>query len=77
MKNLKRGQPNENQVYNKGDLKELKVMDRKRTVESFEENAKHTNTPIEDLVVMLLSATEALTAITIQLLLTIKNKFIN
>lgn len=43
-----------NQVYNKGDLKELKVSIEKETVESFERMAKNTNTPIEDLVVIAL-----------------------
>lgn len=43
-----------NQVYNKGELKELKVMVEKDTVESFERMAEHTNTPIEDLVVIAL-----------------------
>lgn len=43
-----------NQVYNKGELKELKVMVEKETVESFERMAKNTNTPIEDLVVIAL-----------------------
>lgn len=43
-----------NQVYNKGELKELKVMVEKETVESFERMAKNTNTPLEDLVVIAL-----------------------
>jgi fructose-1,6-bisphosphatase/sedoheptulose 1,7-bisphosphatase-like protein len=43
-----------NQVYNDGDLKELKVMIEKDTVESFERMAKHTNTPVEELVVIAL-----------------------
>lgn len=43
-----------NQVYNKGELKELKVMVEKDTVESFERMAKNTNTPIEDLIVIAL-----------------------
>ena len=43
-----------NQVYNKGELKELKVMIEKETVESFENMAKNTSTPIQDLVVIAL-----------------------
>jgi fructose-1,6-bisphosphatase/sedoheptulose 1,7-bisphosphatase-like protein len=43
-----------NQVYNKGELKELKVNIDKHIVESFERMAKNTNTPIEDLVVIAL-----------------------
>ncbi len=41
-----------NQVYNKGELKELKVMIEKEIAETFERMAKHTNTPIEDLLVI-------------------------
>jgi len=40
------------QAYNKGELKELKVMIEKETMESFERMAKHTNTPIQDLIVV-------------------------
>lgn len=43
-----------NQVYNKGELKELKVSIEKDTVESFERMAKNTNITIEDLVVIAL-----------------------
>lgn len=41
-----------NQVYNKGELKELKVKIDKDTVETFERMAKHTNIPLEDLLVI-------------------------
>ena len=40
------------QAYNKGELKELKVMVEKETMESFERMAKYTKTPIEDLIVI-------------------------
>ena len=40
------------QVYNKGELEELRVMIDKEIKESFERMAKHTNTPIEDLIVI-------------------------
>ena len=40
------------QEYNKGDLKELKIMIDKETVECFERMAKHTKTPIQDLIVI-------------------------
>jgi fructose-1,6-bisphosphatase/sedoheptulose 1,7-bisphosphatase-like protein len=43
-----------NQVYNKGELKELKVMIEKETLESFLRMAKNTNTPLEDLIVIAL-----------------------
>jgi fructose-1,6-bisphosphatase/sedoheptulose 1,7-bisphosphatase-like protein len=42
------------QVYNKGEVKELKVMIEKETVESFERMAKNTNIPLQDLVVIAL-----------------------
>jgi hypothetical protein len=41
-----------NQTYNKGELKELKVMLDKEIVETFERMANHTNTPIEELLVI-------------------------
>lgn len=40
------------QTYNKGELKELKIMIDKETMESFERMAKHTDTPIQDLIVV-------------------------
>ena len=40
------------QVYNKGELEELKVMIDKDVKQAFERMAKHTNTPIEDLIVI-------------------------
>lgn len=40
------------QVYNKGELEELRVMIDKEIKETFERMAKHTNTPIEDLIVI-------------------------
>ena len=40
------------QDYNKGELKELKVVLDKETVESFERMAKHTKIPLEDLLVI-------------------------
>ena len=40
------------QTYNKGELKELKVMIEKETLESFERMAKNTKTPIQDLIVI-------------------------
>ncbi len=43
-----------NQVYNKGELKELKVSIEKEILESFERMAKNTNIPIQDLVVIAL-----------------------
>jgi hypothetical protein len=43
-----------NQVYNKGELKELKVMIEKETLESFLRMAKNTNMPLEDLIVIAL-----------------------
>ena len=42
------------QIYNQGELKELKVMIEKDTLESFERMAHATNTPIADLVVVAL-----------------------
>jgi hypothetical protein len=39
-----------NQTYNKGELKELKVMIDKEIVETFERMAEHTKTPIADLL---------------------------
>ncbi|MGZ3788726.1 MAG: hypothetical protein ACXVLQ_09400 [Bacteriovorax sp.] len=41
-----------NQVYNNGELKELKVMIEKEILETFERMAKHTNIPIQDLLVI-------------------------
>lgn len=40
------------QNYNKGELIELKVLIDKEAVESFERMAKHTNIPIQDLLVI-------------------------
>lgn len=42
------------QVYNQGELKELKVMIEKEILESFERMAKNTNIPIQDLIVIAL-----------------------
>ncbi len=41
-----------NQSYNKGELKELKVMIDKEIVESFERMEEHTKISIEDLIVI-------------------------
>ncbi len=40
------------QVYNEGELKELKVMIEKETMESFERMTEYTKTPIQDLIVI-------------------------
>lgn len=40
------------QVYNKGELEELKIMIDKEIKETFERMAKHTNIPLEDLIVI-------------------------
>jgi uncharacterized protein YdbL (DUF1318 family) len=40
------------QVYNNGELEELKVMIDKDIKESFDRMAKHTNIPLEDLLVI-------------------------
>lgn len=40
------------QVHNKGELEELKVMIDKEVKQAFERMAKHTNIPIEDLIVI-------------------------
>lgn len=40
------------QVYNKGELEELKVKIDKDVKQAFERMAKHTNIPLEDLLVI-------------------------
>jgi fructose-1,6-bisphosphatase/sedoheptulose 1,7-bisphosphatase-like protein len=42
------------QIHNKGELEELKVMIEKEIKETFVRMSKHTNIPIEDLVVIAL-----------------------
>lgn len=41
-----------NQVYNKGELEELKVKIDKDTKQAFDRMAKHTKIPLEDLLVI-------------------------
>ena len=40
------------QVYNKGEVAELRVMIDKDVKEAFDRMAKHTNIPLEDLLVI-------------------------